>query len=176
MTRTRRGRSTGRRRTRPAPVAASTSVVDWTPAPHYVRVPGQRLEAPFARHVPHLERAVARPGHDVAVRQGGDAIDLPPSRRGEASTRGSTGRRRRAEFVCPLSVRRHSPVDLRHTLSVRSSDPDTMRPFDRTATHKTCAPRGVDEQSTRCSTGRRRRAQDVCPLSVWRVFLYSESE
>ena len=34
------------------------------------------------------------------------------------------------------------------TLSVPSYDPDTTRPFDWTATHETCAPRGVDEQST----------------------------
>ena len=90
--RTRRGRSTARRRTRPAPVAASTS-----------------------------NRRVV-----------------------------STGRRRRAQFVCPVSVPRHRPLDGSHTLSVLSLDPDTTRPFDRTVTHLTCAPRGVDEQSTRC--------------------------
>ena len=54
---------------------------NWTPAPRCVRVPVQRVQAPFARHVPDLERAVARPGDDAAVRQGGDAIDLRPSRR-----------------------------------------------------------------------------------------------
>ena len=37
-----------------------------------------------------------------------------------------------------------------HTMSVPSLDPDTMRPFDWTATHRTCARRGVDERSTRC--------------------------
>ena len=58
-----------------------------------------------------------------------------------------------------------------HTMSVRSSDPDTMSPFDRTATHKTCAPRCVDEQSTRGSTGRRCRASLVCPVSVRRALL-----
>ena len=31
-----------------------------------------------------------------------------------------------------------------------SYDPETTRPFDRTVTQLTCAPRGVDEQSTRC--------------------------
>ena len=35
-----------------------------------------------------------------------------------------------------------------HTLSVLSLDPDTRRPFYRTATHRTCVPRGVDVQST----------------------------
>ena len=44
---------------------------------------------------------------------------------------------------------RHSPLEASHIMSVRSLDPDTMLPFDRTATHVTsCAPRGVDEQST----------------------------
>ena len=62
----------------------STRCVDWTPAPRCVRVPGQRPEALTARHVPHLEREVARPGHDAAVRQGGDAPDLRPSRRRRA--------------------------------------------------------------------------------------------
>ena len=110
MTRTRRGRSTERRHTRPAPVAASTS-----------------------------DRRVV-----------------------------STGRRRRAESVCPLSVWRQAPVNTFQTLSVRSVDPDTMRPFGSAATPLTCAPRGVDEQSTHSSTGRRRRASLVCPVSVWR--------
>ena len=44
-------------------------------------MPGQRPEALAGRRVPHLERAVVRPGHDVAVRQDGDAPDLRPSRR-----------------------------------------------------------------------------------------------
>ena len=108
MTRTRRGRSTGRRRTRPAPLAASTS---------------------------------NRP-------------------------RGLTGRRRRASLVCPVSVWRRSPLVAFHTLSVLSSDPDTARPSGRAATQLTCAPRGVDKQSTHGSTGRRCRAWRVCPRSV----------
>ena len=33
------------------------------------------------------------------------------------------------------------------TMSVRSHDPDTMLPFGRAATHRTCARRDVDEQS-----------------------------
>ena len=52
-----------------------------TPASHGARVPGQRPEALAARHVPHLERAVVRPGHDAVVRQREDALDLRPSRR-----------------------------------------------------------------------------------------------
>ena len=59
----------------------STVRFDWTPAPHSVRVPAQRLEALTARHVPYLERVVVRPGHDAAVRQDGDTQDLRPSRR-----------------------------------------------------------------------------------------------
>ena len=43
-------------------------------------MPGQRPEALTARDIPHFERAVDRPGHDVAVRQGGDAPDLRLSR------------------------------------------------------------------------------------------------
>jgi hypothetical protein len=77
--------------------------------------------------------------HETCARRGVD----------ERSTRGSTGRRRCAPFMCPLSIRRHSPVDLRHTLSVLSLA-DTMRPFGRMATQLTCACRGVDERSTRC--------------------------
>ena len=66
----------------------------------------------------------------------------------ERSTRCSTGRRRRAGYVCPVSVRRHSLLDTSHTLSVRSHDPDTTRPFDSATRHWTCAPRGRREQST----------------------------
>ena len=64
----------------------STCCVDWTPAPCSVRVPAQRPEAPTARHVPHLERVVPHPapGNDATVRQGGDAVDLRPSRRRRA--------------------------------------------------------------------------------------------
>ena len=60
---------------------------DWTPAPRWARVPGQRLDAGAGQRVPHLERAVLRPGHDAAVRQGGDAPDLPSSRRRRAIER-----------------------------------------------------------------------------------------
>ena len=65
----------------------STLWFDWTPAPRPVRVPGQRPEALTARDVPHLERFVARPGHDAAVRQGGNAVDLRRSRRRPAIDR-----------------------------------------------------------------------------------------
>ena len=68
---------------------------------------------------------------------------------GEQSSRCSTGRRHPAQFVCPVSVWQ-SPLDTSQTLSVLSLEPDTTRPFGRTATQMTCAPRGVDEQSTRC--------------------------
>ena len=59
----------------------STARFEETPAPRCVRVPSQRPEAQTARRVPDLERVVPRPGHDAGVRQGGDAIDLRPSRR-----------------------------------------------------------------------------------------------
>ena len=112
----------------------STHLFDWTPAPRWALVPAQRLEAGAGRRVPDLERVVARSGHDVAIRQRGDAIDL--RRRGvdKRSTCGSTGRRRCALSVCPLSVWRQSPVDTSHTLSVRSRDPDTTRSSGRMAT------------------------------------------
>jgi hypothetical protein len=46
-------------------------------ATHVVRVPLQRRHALAGRHVPHLERAVARRGHDAPpVRKHGNAIDL----------------------------------------------------------------------------------------------------
>ena len=93
----------------------------------------------------------------------------------ERSTRGSTGRRRRASRVCPVSIRRHRSLDTSHTLSVRSYDPDTTLPFGRTATHETCAPRGVESNQPRCSTERRRRAADMCPRNVWRHSLVDAS-
>ena len=40
------------------------------------------------------------------------------------------------------------PSTSSHTLSVWSYDQDTTRPFGRTVTPRTCAPHGVDEQST----------------------------
>ena len=129
-------------------------------------MPAQRPDEPTSRHVPNLERVVPRPGHDAVVRQGGDTPDLRPSRRRRAI--GSTGRRRRAESVCPRSVRTSRPLDTSHTLSVRSPDPETTRPSGRAATHQTCAPRGVDERSTHGSTGRRPRAAPLCPRNVWR--------
>ena len=39
------------------------------------------------------------------------------------------------------------PSTSSHTLSMRSSDPETTLPFDSATTHRTCAPRGVDERS-----------------------------
>ena len=50
---------------------------DWTPAPRVARVSAQR-PAGAGLYVPDLERAVPRPGHNVAVREGGDARDLRP--------------------------------------------------------------------------------------------------
>ena len=93
---------------------------------------------------------------------------------GEQSTRYSTGRRRRTEPLCPLSVRRISPRDTSHTMSLGLSNdpPDTTWPLGRATTHETCAPRGIDEKSMRYSFGRRRRASCVGPRctshSVWR--------
>ena len=93
---------------------------DWTPAPHIARVPAQRLEALAAQRVPDLERAVARPRNDAVIRQDGDALDLRPSRSTSNRRFCSTGRRRRASLVCPVSVWRHSPLDTSHTMSVLS--------------------------------------------------------
>ena len=95
--------------------------------------------------VPSLDPDTMRPfdwtaTHRTCARRGVD----------ERSTRGLTGRRRRTESMCPRSVWRHRSLDASHTLSVLSPDPDTMLPFKRTATLRTCARRGVDEQSTRC--------------------------
>lgn len=53
------------------------------------------------------------------------------------------GHRRRAQFLSTI-VSRHLPglsIDTSQTLSVRSTDPDTMQPFGRMSTHNTCASR-----------------------------------
>ena len=84
----------------------------------------------------------------------------------EHQSRGSTGRRRRTEPVCPRSVWTSRPLNTSHTLSLSSRDPDTTWPSGRAATHQTCARRGVGEQSTHGLTGRRCRAERVCPRSV----------
>ena len=98
--------------------------------------------------------------HETCARRGVD----------ERSMRCSTGRRRRAVRPYPPYTRnvwRQAPVDGSQTLSVLSRDPDTTRSSGRAATPSTCAPRGVDEQLTHGSTGRRRRAESVCPRNVW---------
>ena len=101
---------------------------------------------------------------DTRRPHGSATTQLTCARRGvdEQSTCGLTGRQRRASSVCPRSVQRHRPLETSHTLSgwspaprtyapvigAEGPDPDTTLPFDMTATHLTCARRGVDEQST----------------------------
>ena len=104
-------------------------------ATHASRVPFQRRHAFAGRHVPDLERPVARPRNDAPpVRKHGNARDL---RRSQIITKVQwTPQRTPSE--CPFSVARHSPVATSHTLSVLSCDPDTTRrPSGNTATQLT---------------------------------------
>ena len=93
-------------------------------ATHPIRVPFQRRHASTGRHVPHLERLVARRRNDAPpVRKHGNAEDL---RRSQIITK-VQWTPQRANFECPFSVARHSPVATSHTLSVLSFEPDTTR-------------------------------------------------
>ena len=96
------------------------------------RVPFQRRHAFAGRHVPHLERLVARRRHDAPpVRKHGNAIDL---RRSQIITK-VQWTPQRTSFECPFSVATHLPVATSHTLSVLVPDPDTTRrPSGNTAT------------------------------------------
>ena len=100
-------------------------------ATHVPRVP-QRRHAFAGRHVPELERLVARRRHDAPpVRKYGNAIDL---RRSQIITKVQrTPQRTPPE--CPSSVATHLPVATFHTLSVLSPDAETTRrPSGNTAT------------------------------------------
>ena len=101
-------------------------------ATHSIRVPFQRRQAFAGRHVPHLERVVARRRHDAPpVRKHGNAIDL---RRSHIITKVQRTPQR-TQFECPSSVATHLPVATSQTLSVLSPDPDTTRrPSGNTAT------------------------------------------
>ena len=93
-------------------------------ATHPIRVPFQRRHAFPRRHVPDLERAVARRRNDAPpVRKHGNAIDL---RRRLIITKVQRTPQRTL-FECPCSVATHLPVATSHTLSVLSADPDTTR-------------------------------------------------
>jgi hypothetical protein len=70
-------------------------------ATHAVRVPFQRRHAFAGRHVPHLERAVARRRHDAPpVRKHGNALDL---RRRQIITK-LQWTPQRTQRECPFSV------------------------------------------------------------------------
>jgi hypothetical protein len=78
-------------------------------ATHVRRVPFQRRHAFTGRHVPHLERVVARPRHDAPpVRGDGDAKDL---RRSQIITK---GQRRRATHGVRVPFQRRHALAGRH--------------------------------------------------------------
>ena len=89
-----------------------------------VRVSFQRRHALAGRDIPHLERLVGRPRHDAPpVWKHGNAPDL---RRRQIITK-VQWTPQRTQLECPRSVATHSPVPMSQTLSVLSSDPETMR-------------------------------------------------
>ena len=104
-------------------------------APHHIRVPFQRRHAFAGRHVPDLERPVARRRHDAPpVRKHGNTKDL---QRRQIITK-VQWTPQRTSFECPSSVATHSPVAMSQTLSVLSPDADTTRrPSGNTATLET---------------------------------------
>ena len=103
-------------------------------APHAILalVPFQRRHALAGRHVPHLERLVARRRHEASpVRRDDNALDL---RRRHIVTK-VQWTPQRTTCLCPFSVAMHMPVATSHTLSVMSSAPETTRrPSGNTAT------------------------------------------
>jgi hypothetical protein len=114
---------------------------------HVTRVPFQRRHALAGRHVPDLERLVARRGHDAPpVRGDSNAIDL---RRRHIIAKVQRTPQRTPR---PSSVATHLPVATSQTLSVWSPAPDTTRrPSGNTATQKTCD----EARSTQKYSGRR---------------------
>ena len=89
-------------------------------APHGQRVPSQRRHALACRHVPDLERLVARRRHDAPpVRKHGNAPDL---RRSQIITKLQWTPQRTA-FECPSSVATHLPVATSHTLTTPGLSP-----------------------------------------------------
>ena len=129
-------------------------------ATHSLRVPFQRRHASTGRHVPHLERVVARPRNDAPpVRKHRNAPDL---RRRHIITKVQwTPQRTMSE--CPSSVARHSPVATSQTLSVLSYDADTTRrPSGNTATHWTY---GEARSSQKYSGRRNARRPSALPAS-----------
>ena len=140
-------------------------------------MPGQREHLPPVARTPDDERLVEGPGHDPPVRQDRDALDLRErgrSRDTPASApqkeKEATGRRRRAQPECPLSVRSHRPSPAPQMMSVLSNAPDTIRPSGRTATHETCAGARLEDApaatSVEKAAGRRRRAGRLWPLAT----------
>ena len=144
----------------------STARFDWTPAQRPVCVLAQRAEALAARHVPDHERVVVRPGHDAAVRQDGDAVDLRPSRRRRAID---------ARFDWTPAPRIARVPAQRPEAGAARRVPHLERAVDRPG-HDAAVRQDGDAPDLRlaastcnrrfCSTGRRRRAKSVCPVSV----------
>ena len=86
-------------------------------APHAFRVPFQRCHAFAGRHVPHLERVVARRRNDAPpVRKHGNALDL---QRKQIITKvpQKVDAACRTETECPFRVFTHLPVATSHTLT-----------------------------------------------------------
>ena len=130
-------------------------------------MPLQRRHALAGRHVPDLERLVARPRCDAPpVRKQGNAPDL---RRRHIITKVQWAPQR-TEPECPSSVATHLPVATSHTLSVLSFDADTTRrPSGNTATLKT-----YDEaRSSQKYSGRRNAlVPSALSASVRRIRIY----
>ena len=79
-------------------------------APHHIRVPLQRRQACTGRHVPHLERLVARRRHDAPpVRKHRNAIDLQRTQITKVVHKADAARR--TDFECLCSVRSSASLD-----------------------------------------------------------------
>ena len=132
-------------------------------ATHALRVPFQRRHAFAGRHVPHLEHSwrIIRPitrNDAPPVRKHGNALDL---RRTHIITKVQWTPQRTCH-ECPRSVATHSPVATSHTLSVLSSDPETMRrPSGDMATQLT-----YNEHTSTQKYSGRRNARNPSALSA----------
>jgi len=132
-------------------------------AMHVFRVPFQRRHASTGRHVPHLERLVARRRHDAPpVRKHRNALDLQ-RRHITTTVLQNADAASRTASECPSSVATHLPVATSQTLSVSSLDADTTRrPSGNTATLKTY---DEDTSSQKYSGRRNARSTSALPAS-----------
>ena len=173
-------RSSGRAASiRPAPVMASNRAIDCA-----VRRDAGAAQCPCAQSasggkdlstsVPDLEPL----SHDPDTTRACDAVDLRRSRRRRTIDARFDRDAGAIAPVCPLSVRRHVPLDTSHTLSVLSGhpDPDTRRQCDRTTTQLTCSPDCSDALFDRtgrraCSCARAASSRSECAIGVpWAAY------